>query len=95
MNLKALWQRCGLKRRVRPAARPITVKITRPKPFQPLTHNQSVAILDDTIQWLIDEARMTLAMPDGPAKQQRWVELEGRDQSLVRDFQRLVRSQQH
>ncbi len=71
----------------------MTAKIALPKPFQPLTHNQSIAVLDDTIQWLLDEARTTLAMPDGPAKQQRWAELEGRDQSLVRDFQRLMRAQ--
>jgi len=50
-------------------------------------------ILDDTIQWLIHEVRITLAMPDGPLKARRKAELRARDKSIARDFQRLIRGQ--
>jgi hypothetical protein len=65
---------------------------TTPKPFQPLSHHESILVLEDAVQWLMDEAKSTIGMPEGPAKRRRWAELEGRDQSLVRDFQRLLGS---
>jgi hypothetical protein len=61
------------------------------KPFQPLTHDESIAVLDDTIQWLVDETRAMFAMPNGPSKERRWAELQARDKSMRRDFERLVR----
>ena len=66
----------------------------RARCFEPLTHEQSVAVLEDSIQWLIDEARATMAMPSGLAKERRKAELRGRDKSMARDFARLVREQQ-
>ncbi len=61
------------------------------KPFQPLTRDESIAILDDAIQWLLDETKTTLAMPDCPFKYQRLAELQARDQSMNQDFRRLRR----
>jgi len=91
MNLKLLWERYKAQRRVLVAAQPVPVEPRGVKPFQPLTHSESVAILDDAAEWLIDEARATLAMPDGPSKDRRKAELRGRNQSMGRDFARLVR----
>ena len=65
-----------------------------PKPFQQLTRQESIAILDDTIEWLIDEARATFVMPDGPSKERRRAELRARDKSIARDFRRLIREQE-
>jgi hypothetical protein len=65
-----------------------------PKPFQLLTNDESIAILDDAIQWLIDEVRTTEAMPDGPFKERRRAELQARDKSMARDFARFVREQE-
>jgi hypothetical protein len=42
----------------------------------------------------MDEARITLAMPDGPSKQRRKADLRARDKSVARDFQRLIRKQE-
>jgi hypothetical protein len=89
MNLKRFWER----HRPRPwavTAGPPTTGRT-PKPFQPLTRNESIAILDDTIQWLMDEAWATMLMPDGACKERRKVELRARDKSIARDFHRLRR----
>ena len=92
MNLKSFWQR---HRAQRCAATPApTAKATTPKPFEPLTHDQSIAILDDAIQWLTDELRATRAMPYGPLKTRREAELRARDKSMAADFQRLIREQQ-
>jgi hypothetical protein len=92
MNLKSFWERHGAQRRAVTAALPS--KARTPKPFQPLTRQESIAILDDTIQWLMDEARMTLAMPDGPSKQRRKADLRARHKSVARDFQRLIRKRE-
>lgn len=92
MNLKSFWERHRAQRwagTAAPAAKPAT-----PKPFQPLTRPQSIEILDDSIQWLIDEARLMLAMPDGPRKERRRAELRARNKSMVRDFRRFVRDQE-
>ena len=92
MNLKSFWERHRAQRWAGTAALP--VKARTPKPFQPLTREESIAILDDTIHWLIDEARITLAMPDGPSKERLKAELRARDKSIARDFQRLIREQE-
>jgi hypothetical protein len=42
----------------------------------------------------MDEARATLAMPDGSLKEWRKAELRARDKSVARDFQRLIREQE-
>jgi len=92
MNLKSFWERHRAQRWEVTAA--LQAKPSAPKPFQPLTRQQSIAILDDTIQWLMDEARATLVMPDGPPKERRRAELRARDKSIARDFQRLIREQE-
>jgi hypothetical protein len=91
MNLKSFWERHRAQRWAGTAALP--AKARTPKPFQPLTRQESIAILNDTIQWLMDEARITLAMPDGPSKERRKAELRARDKSIARDFQRRIREQ--
>ena len=90
MNLKSFWERHRAQRWAGAAALP--AKAT-PKPFQPLTRMESLTVLDDTIQWLMDEARATMAMPDGPSKERRKAEWRARDKSIARDFQRLIRDQ--
>ena len=92
MNLKSFWERHKAQRWAGTAAPPPRART--PKPFQPLRADESIAVLDDTIQWLMDEARATVAMPDGPAKEQRTAELRGRDQSVARDFRRVIRKQE-
>lgn len=89
MNLKSFWERHRAQRWSVTAARP--TKATPPKPFQPLTRDQSIAVLNDAIDWLIDEARATLLMFEGPSKERRKAELRARDQSLARDLQRLIK----
>jgi hypothetical protein len=42
----------------------------------------------------MDEARATLAMPDGPSKERHMAELRARDKSIAHDFQRLIRKQE-
>jgi hypothetical protein len=91
MNLKSFWERHRAQRWAATAALP--AKARKPKPFQPLSREESIAILDDTIQWLIDEARATVVMPNGPSKERRRAELRGRDKSIGRDFKRLIRGQ--
>jgi len=91
MNLKSFWERHRPQRWAGTAALP--AKAGTPKPFQLLTREESIAILDDTIQWLIDEARASLLMSAGPSKQCRKAELRGRDKSIARDFRRLIRQQ--
>jgi len=92
MNLKSFWERHRAQRWTVTAA--LSAKARIPKPFQPLTRDESIAILDDAIQWLIDEARATLLMSDGPLKKRREAELRARDKSMARDFQRLIRQQE-
>jgi hypothetical protein len=65
-----------------------------PKPFQALTRAESIAVLEDAVQWLIDESKATLAIPNGPCKDRRKAELRARDKSLARDFVRLMREQE-
>jgi hypothetical protein len=89
MNLRSFWERRRAQRWAGTAALPPKAR-TR-KPFQPLTRQESIEILEDTIQWLIDEARATQAMSDGLLKEWRKAELRARDKSLARDFQRLIR----
>ena len=92
MNLKNLWQRHRAQRWAGTAVPP--VKTRTPRPFQPLTYYESIVILEDTIEWLMDEARATLAMPDGPSKERHMAELRARDKSIAHDFQRLIRKQE-
>ena len=60
------------------------------KPFQPLTRAESVMILNDAMQWLMDETEATLAMPNGPSKERRRAELRSRYRSMARDVERLA-----
>jgi len=92
MNLKSFWERHRAQRWEVTAAPP--VKATTPKPFQPLRRDESLAVLDDAIEWLMDQVRATLVMPDGPSKQRRTAELRARHNSIDRDLQRLIRSQE-
>ena len=92
MNLKSFWERHRAQRWAVTAAPP--AKARTPKPFQPLTRQESIAILDDTIEWLLDEVRATLLMSDGPSKQRRKAELRARDKTIARDFRRLIREQE-
>jgi len=92
MNLKSFWERHRAQRWAVTAALPPKARTL--KPFQPLTRQESIAILDDTIAWLMDEARATLLMSDGPSKQRRKAELRARDKSIAREFQRLIREQE-
>ena len=95
MKLRALWERYKANHRMRfVAPPPLRAAVTGPKPFQSLTHDQSVAILEDAIQWLIDEAKATLELPNGAPKERRRAELRGRHESMVRDFARLARKQE-
>jgi len=92
MNLKSFWERHRAQRWAGTAGLP--AKARTPKPFQPLSREESIAILDDTIQWLIDEAKATVVIPNGPLKERRRAELRGRDKSIARDFQRLIKGQE-
>ena len=92
MNLKSFWERNRAQRWAGTA--PLPAKAGTPKPFQPLTRPESIALLDHTIQWLMEEARGTLAMPNGLLKEQRMAELRARDRSIARDLQRLIREPQ-
>ena len=92
MNLKSFWERHRAQRWAITTVPPTTGRT--PKPFQPLTRDESIAILDDTIEWLMDEARATMVMPDGASKERRSVELRGRDKSIAQDFHRLIREQE-
>ena len=92
MNLKSFWERHRAQRWAGRAALP--AKASALKPFQPLTRQESIAILDDTIEWLLDEVRATLLMSDGSSKQRRKAELRARDKAIARDFRRLIREQE-
>jgi len=89
MNLKSFWERHRAQRWSRTAA-PAT-KARPPKPFLPLTGDESIAVLNDVFEWFTDEIRTMLAMPDGPSKEHRRAELRARHQSMARDYERLVR----
>ncbi len=92
MKLRALWERYRTQRRALTVA--VFPKARGPKPFQALTRDESIAVLEDAIQWLINEAKATFALPKGPYKKRREAELRARDKSLARDFARLVRQQE-
>ena len=94
MKLKDLWERYRAQRRALTLAVPSPLERRVPKPFEPLTHYESIAVLEDAIQWLIDEARTTLAIPNSPSKDRRKAELRARDKSMARDFARLVMDQE-
>ena len=93
MKLRSFWERYRAQRWVPTAGTRLPVEATTPKPYQRLTRDESIAVLDDAVQWLLDETRTALAMPDGSAKARRLVELWARDRSMARDFGRLVREQ--
>ena len=99
MNLKLLWERYKASHRMRLVAPPlqaeVPVAVRGPKPFRSLTQDESVAILEDAIEWLVDEAKSTMAMPNGPGKDRLRAELRGRHESMIRDFARLVREQEN
>ena len=93
MKLKSFWERYRAQRRSLTVTVPPPIE-GGPKPFQPLTPDESIAVLEDAIQWLIEEARAMPAMPNGPSKDRRRAELRARDKSMARDFARLVKEQQ-
>jgi hypothetical protein len=72
---------------------PVPAEPGTPKPFEPLTLDESIAVLDDAVQWLVDETWAALALPDGPSKDLRLAELRARNKSMVRDFERLIKKQ--
>lgn len=88
MKLKALWELC-VERWEEATALSQPVRAKTLKPFRQLTRDESIAILDDAIKWLVDETRTTLAMPDCPFKERRLAELQARDQSINQDFRRF------
>ena len=92
MNLKSFWERNRAQRWAGTAALP--AKATTPGAFQPLTRQESIDILAETIRWLKTEARATLAMPGGPAKERRRAELRARDRAIARDLVRLTRAKE-
>jgi hypothetical protein len=92
MNLRSFWERHRAHRWAVTASLPANAKTS--KPFQPLTRQESIAILDYAIAWLLDEAQAMLVMPDGPSKERRKAELRARAKSIARDFQRLIREQE-
>ncbi len=94
MKLKALWDRYRSQHRALAVPAPPPIEGRGPKPFQPLTPDESVEILQQAIQWLIAEASATAAKPNGPSKDRRKAELRARDKSMARDFARLVRELQ-
>ena len=93
MKLKSFWERHRARRWALTDVVPLPVKAGTPQPFVPLTRDESIEVLDDAIQWVFDETRAVMAMPDSPAKERRWAELVARDKSLARDFLRLAREQ--
>ncbi len=93
MKLVSFWERHKARRWSLTEVVPLPVKASPSKPFQPLTRDESIEVLDDAIQWVLDETRATMAMPDSPAKERRCGELVARDMSLARDFLRLAREQ--
>ena len=88
MKLRALWELC-VERWEEVTAPSPPVRAETPKPFQPLTRDESIAILDDATRWLFEEIRTTLGMPDSPLKKRRLAELQARDQSMSEDSRRL------
>ena len=88
MNLKSFWERHRAQRWATNAV-PRT-ELRTPRPFQPLTRDQSIAVVNDVIEWFTDEITTMLAMPDGPSKEHRRAELRARHQSMIRDYERLV-----
>ncbi|PWU11955.1 MAG: hypothetical protein C5B50_22360 [Verrucomicrobia bacterium] len=89
MNLKNFWGRHRAQRWPLSAAGPI--KASPPKPFQPLTRDESLAVVTAATDWFTEEVRAMHAMPNGPSREHRRAELRARHQSLVRDYQRLLR----
>jgi len=94
MKLKALWERYRAQHSALAVPMPPPIEERGPRPFQPLTPEESVQILEQAIQWLIAEANATEAIPNGPSKDRRRSELRARDKSMARDFARLVKEQQ-
>jgi hypothetical protein len=88
MNLKSLWERHRAERWAATADLP--AKAGTPNSFQPLTRDEFKAILDDTILWLMHEARATYLMPEGPSKDRRGAELRARSNSIAEDYRRLL-----
>jgi len=93
MKLRTFWERYRPQRWGPTAGARLPVETIALKPFQPLTRDESIAVLDDAIQWLIDETKSTLAMPNSPSKLRRWAELRARDRCMARDFKRLLKEQ--
>ena len=94
MKLRTLWERYMAQRRALTAALPPLLEARTSKPFTPLTREESTAILDEAIRWLMDEARSTLAMPNGPSNERRRAELRARYRSVTRDYLRLAKEQE-
>ena len=69
-------------------------KARAPEPFEPLTHEESRALLLAALDWLERETWVMLAMPDGPAKEQLQSEFRGRERSMLREYERLVRERE-
>jgi hypothetical protein len=92
MKLRTLLKRYRAQAPEPRGALPFPNKPGTPQRFQPLTKKESKAILEDAIVWLMVEARIVLAMPNGTAKERCKAELRARGKSLARDYDRLVRT---
>lgn len=82
------WQR---HKRQRGAIRALPGNRIAPKPFEPLSREQSLAVLLEASYWLRAQEAAVLLMPDGPAKRRREAELLARDRCVERDYQALQR----
>ena len=93
VKIRALWERCGTRHWALAPASRLPGQARTPTRLPALTRDEFTALLDNAIQWVIDETKAVRAMPNGPSKERRWAELRARDRSMARDFERLVREQ--
>ena len=94
MRLESFWERHRRQRWAPIAGAHRSGEARTPKPFQPLTHEESIAVLEHANQWLIDEARATVVLLNGPDRERRQTELWARYKSMTRDYARLARKQE-
>jgi hypothetical protein len=90
MNLKSFWERHRARRWTVTAAP--SAQARAPRRFQPLTREESIVILEDSLRWLTEEAKAMLVMRDGASKERRRAELRARHESIARDCRRLSRA---
>ena len=94
MKLESYWERHRAQRWAATADARRSGEARTPKPFEPLTHEESIAVLEHANQWLIDEARATAVLLNGPYRERRKAELWARYKSMTRDYARLMSKQE-